>query len=213
MSERDATAADLPAIDRVFRQSFCDTFAHLYRPEDLAAFLAQFTPQAWGEEFADPAYRFRVAEADGAVVGYVKLGPSALPIDTASGAIELRQLYVLKEHHGSGIARRLTDWAIEQARFSDREAACYLCPRARHCAWVYRVNVEAEMEGQGAIFGGLAPRNAIPELLSLYQEGQLKLDELVTTKYSLEEVNQGYQDMRDGKNIRGMIIYTDADRR
>jgi NDMA-dependent alcohol dehydrogenase len=66
---------------------------------------------------------------------------------------------------------------------------------------------------QGAIFGGLAPRNAIPELLPLYQEGQLKLDELVTTKYSLEDVNQGYQDMRDGKNIRGMIIYTDADRR
>jgi len=65
---------------------------------------------------------------------------------------------------------------------------------------------------QGAIFGGLAPRVAIPELLSLYQEGQLNLDSLVTTKYSLEEVNQGYQDMRDGKNIRGMIVYTDADR-
>jgi NDMA-dependent alcohol dehydrogenase len=65
---------------------------------------------------------------------------------------------------------------------------------------------------QGAIFGGLAPRAAIPELLSLYQEGQLKLDELVTTRYSLEEINQGYQDMRDGKNIRGMIVYTDADR-
>ncbi|RBY96960.1 alcohol dehydrogenase [Blastococcus sp. TF02-8] len=65
---------------------------------------------------------------------------------------------------------------------------------------------------QGAIFGGLAPRNAIPELLSLYQEGQLKLDELVTTRYKLEDVNQGYQDMRDGKNIRGMIVYTDADR-
>ncbi|CAA9236766.1 MAG: Alcohol dehydrogenase [uncultured Blastococcus sp.] len=65
---------------------------------------------------------------------------------------------------------------------------------------------------QGAIFGGLAPRNAIPELLSLYQEGQLKLDELVTTKYSLADINQGYQDMRDGKNIRGMVVYTDADR-
>jgi NDMA-dependent alcohol dehydrogenase len=65
---------------------------------------------------------------------------------------------------------------------------------------------------QGAIFGGLAPRNAIPELLSLYQEGQLKLDELVTTRYSLEDINQGYQDMRDGKNIRGMIVYSDADR-
>jgi S-(hydroxymethyl)glutathione dehydrogenase/alcohol dehydrogenase len=66
---------------------------------------------------------------------------------------------------------------------------------------------------QGAIFGGLAPRNAIPELLSLYQEGQLKLDELVTTKYTLEDINKGYQDMRDGRNIRGMVVYTDADRR
>ena len=65
---------------------------------------------------------------------------------------------------------------------------------------------------QGAIFGGLAPRAAIPELLSLYQEGQLKLDELATTRYSLEDINQGYQDMRDGKNIRGVVVYTDADR-
>jgi NDMA-dependent alcohol dehydrogenase len=65
---------------------------------------------------------------------------------------------------------------------------------------------------QGAIFGGYSPRVAIPELLDLYQEGRLKLNELVTRRYSLAEVNQGYQDMRDGKNIRGMIVYTDADR-
>jgi S-(hydroxymethyl)glutathione dehydrogenase/alcohol dehydrogenase len=65
---------------------------------------------------------------------------------------------------------------------------------------------------QGAMFGGLSARSAIPALLGLYQEGKLKLDELVTTRYSLEEVNQGYQDLRDGKNIRGLIVYTDADR-
>ncbi len=65
---------------------------------------------------------------------------------------------------------------------------------------------------QGAIFGGANPRAEIPALLSLYQEGQLKLDGLVTKTYALEDINQGYQDMRDGKNIRGMIRYTDADR-
>jgi NDMA-dependent alcohol dehydrogenase len=65
---------------------------------------------------------------------------------------------------------------------------------------------------QGAIFGGLSPRAAIPELLALYQGGQLKLDELVTRRYALEDINKGYQDMRDGNNIRGMIAYTDADR-
>jgi L-amino acid N-acyltransferase YncA len=116
MITRDATAADLPAIDRVFRQSFRDTFAHLYRPEDLAAFLGKFTPEAWAEEFNDHRYRFRVAEMDGAVVGYVKLGPSALPIETDKRAIELRQIYLLRKHHGSGIAAALSDWAIAEAR-------------------------------------------------------------------------------------------------
>ena len=43
----------------------------------------------------------------------------------------------------------------------------------------------------------------------MYREGQLKLDELITRTYTLEEINQGYQDMRDGKNIRGVIVYGD----
>ena len=65
---------------------------------------------------------------------------------------------------------------------------------------------------QGAIFGGANPRSDIPWLLSMYREGRLKLDELVTNTYRLEDVNQGYQDMKDGKNLRGVILYTDADR-
>lgn len=65
---------------------------------------------------------------------------------------------------------------------------------------------------QGAIFGGGNPRFEIPWLLSQYREGRLKLDELVTTTYRLEDVNTGYDDMKAGKNLRGMIIYSDADR-
>ena len=44
-------------------------------------------------------------------------------------------------------------------------------------------------------------------LLGLYKSGQLKLDELVTRTYTLDQVNQAYQDMNDGKNIRGVIIH------
>ncbi len=65
---------------------------------------------------------------------------------------------------------------------------------------------------QGAIFGGSNPRFDIPFLLSMYRDGRLKLDELITTTYALEDINQGYADMRDGKNLRGVIVYTDADR-
>ncbi len=59
----------------------------------------------------------------------------------------------------------------------------------------------------GGIFGGANPRKDIPRLLRLYKEGKLKLDELITSEYKLEDVNQGYQDMRDGKNLRGLIRY------
>jgi S-(hydroxymethyl)glutathione dehydrogenase/alcohol dehydrogenase len=59
----------------------------------------------------------------------------------------------------------------------------------------------------GCIFGNANPRRDIPRLLRLYAEGKLKLDELVTNTYSLDDINQGYQDMRDGKNIRGVIQY------
>ncbi|MBI2709169.1 MAG: NDMA-dependent alcohol dehydrogenase [Actinobacteria bacterium] len=59
----------------------------------------------------------------------------------------------------------------------------------------------------GCLFGNANPRRDVPRLLRLYQEGRLKLDELVTRTYDLEDINQGYQDMRDGTNVRGMVVY------
>ena len=51
------------------------------------------------------------------------------------------------------------------------------------------------------------PRADIPKLLDLYREGQLDLDGLVTKTYTLEGVNEGYEDMRAGRNIRGVMVY------
>ena len=116
ISYRPAAAADAVAIDRVFRESFCDTFAHLYRPEDLDAFLSKFTLDAWRSELEDHRFAFRVAEADEQIVGYVKLGPPALPVDKKGSSVELRQLYILKDWHGRGAAKVLMDWAIAEAK-------------------------------------------------------------------------------------------------
>jgi len=57
----------------------------------------------------------------------------------------------------------------------------------------------------GSLFGSANPRLDIPRLLGLYEAGQLKLDELVTRTYRLEEINHGYEDMREGRNLRGVI--------
>jgi NDMA-dependent alcohol dehydrogenase len=64
-----------------------------------------------------------------------------------------------------------------------------------------------EKEIVGALFGSSNIRYDIPHLLHLYQVGQLDLEGMVTNRYKLEDVNQGYQDMRDGKNIRGILVY------
>ncbi|MFJ8812576.1 NDMA-dependent alcohol dehydrogenase [Amycolatopsis thermoflava] len=60
---------------------------------------------------------------------------------------------------------------------------------------------------RGALFGDSNPLYDVPRLLGLYRSGDLKLDELITRRYTLDQVNDGYQDMLDGKNIRGVIVH------
>ena len=60
---------------------------------------------------------------------------------------------------------------------------------------------------RGTIFGSDSPRRAVPRLLGMYQAGQLKLDELVTKTYTLDQINEGYDAMRNGENIRGVIVF------
>jgi alcohol dehydrogenase (nicotinoprotein) len=60
---------------------------------------------------------------------------------------------------------------------------------------------------QGALFGSSNPVYDIPKILDLYRKGEVKLDELITRRYKLDDINQGYQDLEDGVNIRGVIVY------
>ena len=60
---------------------------------------------------------------------------------------------------------------------------------------------------KGTLFGDCNPTVDIPKLLGLYQSGDLKIDELITRTYKLEEVNKGYDDLLAGKNIRGVIVH------
>lgn len=64
---------------------------------------------------------------------------------------------------------------------------------------------------RGSIFGGGNPQHDIPELLTLYRLGLINLDDMVTRTYALEEINDGYRDMLEGRNVRGVIRYTAAD--
>lgn len=64
-----------------------------------------------------------------------------------------------------------------------------------------------EKKLKGSLFGSSNPKADIPRMLEMYRAGHLKLDELVTTEYRLDDINQGYKDMHAGKNIRGVIRF------
>jgi NDMA-dependent alcohol dehydrogenase len=57
------------------------------------------------------------------------------------------------------------------------------------------------------IYGGMNPRASMPMLLSMYRNGHLKLDELITRRYRLDQINDAITDMREGRNIRGIIEF------
>ncbi len=61
---------------------------------------------------------------------------------------------------------------------------------------------------KGTFFDSSNPQYDIVRLLRLYDAGRLKLDELITSRYTLDQINDGYQDLRDGKIIRGILDFT-----
>jgi diamine N-acetyltransferase len=102
----------------VAQRIFTETFAHLYDPADFAAFCEQaYAPGgSMARDFAAPDVGWRVATLLGQPIGYAKLTPLRPPFAAAvEGALELQQLYVLADWHGTGVADRLMAWGIAEA--------------------------------------------------------------------------------------------------
>lgn len=59
----------------------------------------------------------------------------------------------------------------------------------------------------GSAFGSGAPKTDIPRLIKLYNRGRLKLDELITHTYSIDEAPQAFEDLEKGVNARGVILF------
>lgn len=59
----------------------------------------------------------------------------------------------------------------------------------------------------GTVFGSCAPRVQIPNLLRLYEAGMLKIDDMITQEYTLDQVQDGYDHLEAGVNIRGVVKF------
>src|SRR5262249_15292832 len=59
----------------------------------------------------------------------------------------------------------------------------------------------------GSYFGSCVPRVDFPRMLGLYLAGQLKLDEMITRRYAIDEAPQAFADLQSGANARGVIVF------
>ena len=59
----------------------------------------------------------------------------------------------------------------------------------------------------GTVFGSQSPRVQVPNLLNLFESGELKIDEIITQEYSLDQVQQGYEDQAAGTIVRGVVKF------
>ncbi|MEO0473662.1 MAG: histidine kinase, partial [Bacteroidota bacterium] len=57
------------------------------------------------------------------------------------------------------------------------------------------------------LYGKCRPQIDFPKLMRLYQKGTLKLDEMITREYRLDELQQALDDMLAGKNAKGVIVF------
>ena len=118
ISLRPALPADTAALAALGRDSFVAKFGAMYTPEDLATFLAQMhSDDVVAREIANPQARYCLAERDGAMVGYCKLGLACGWPEHAHGSqtIELKQLYTAPGATGGGIGSALMGWALAEA--------------------------------------------------------------------------------------------------
>ncbi len=67
--------------------------------------------------------------------------------------------------------------------------------------------VASERRIIGSFYGSCHPRIDMPRILNLYTEGKLKLDELITKQYQLDQINEAFADMESGENVRGVITF------
>jgi S-(hydroxymethyl)glutathione dehydrogenase/alcohol dehydrogenase len=64
-----------------------------------------------------------------------------------------------------------------------------------------------ERKMQGCLMGSMQFRKDLPYLLNLYRAGRLKLDELVSNRIALEDINEGYAAITDGSIARSVVVF------
>jgi S-(hydroxymethyl)glutathione dehydrogenase/alcohol dehydrogenase len=152
-----------------------------------------------------------------------------IAIDTLEAKLEMARGFgatdvLLYKEDPTKALKKLTgggpDYAFECVGNGELAAAAYRCIRRGGLAVVVGVAKPADTTAirtmtlpfeektlTGSYFGSCVPRIDFPRMLALYMGGQLKLDELITRRYSIGEAPQAFADLESGRNARGVIVF------
>ena len=130
---RQATTKDIPEIARLHIASWCATYVEELPPEFLASQDLEGRTARWKARFAE-GVKVLVAEAAGALVGFVAFGPAHDPESFKAGDWEIHNIHVEPSRHGQGIGRLLFERAIR---------ACREHGAAGVMLWVVKTNAKA----------------------------------------------------------------------
>lgn len=64
-----------------------------------------------------------------------------------------------------------------------------------------------EITVRGTVMGSASLRRDVPTILNLYRQGKFKLDELISHRYRLDEIREGYAELNRGDVIRAVVEY------
>ena len=60
---------------------------------------------------------------------------------------------------------------------------------------------------EGTAFGGARGRTDVPRIVDWYMDRKINIDDLITPTLKLEDINRGFDLMREGKSIRAVVVY------
>ncbi len=154
---------------------------------DPVVFKREMAASVFGatHTFADAreAHDFVVAETRGQLADHAICTPGVLTEDVVQAAVQV-----------VGKGGKVTITAV--GRLTEQAVTVHLGAMILY-----------QRQVRGALFGDCNPLHDVPRLLGLYRSGHLKLDELVTRRYPLEQINDGYRDMTEGRTIRGVVVH------
>jgi ribosomal protein S18 acetylase RimI-like enzyme len=120
---RKAVLKDLGDLLHMARTAFLQAFTAGNKPENVSAYLDEaFTLEQFEKELAHPASTFFVAELEGELIGYTKVNLVPAQTDVHDPeSLEIARLYVLEDHLGSGLGKKLLDTAIDFAKQNQKK--------------------------------------------------------------------------------------------